>query len=76
MKKKLVRHGNSRALVLDKTLLELLGIGEEETEVTLSVVDHSLLVRRASAEEQDAAFERATRDSLAKYGDVYKRLAE
>ncbi len=30
MRKKLVRHGNSLALIIDKPILELLGIGEED----------------------------------------------
>lgn len=76
MRKKLVRHGNSRALVIDRALIELLGLGEDD-EVEISVQDQTLVVRPASTEsERDEAFDRALHESVAQYSDVYKRLAE
>lgn len=77
MRKKLVRHGNSRAIVLDKTLLELLGIGEEDTEVSIETDGRCLTVRKAEAQDARAErFEQAMARCEKRYADVLERLAE
>lgn len=76
MRKKLVKHGNSRALVIDKAILELLDV-DDDTDFEIRLQGESLTVTpvTAAAERADR-FELAVRESLEKYGDVYRRLAE
>jgi antitoxin component of MazEF toxin-antitoxin module len=76
MMKKLTRLGNSSALVIDKPILELLGIGPETfleistdgKSLTLTPVD----VRYPTKEEMDAAIDHVKE----KYGDVLRRLGD
>lgn len=76
MRKRLVRHGNSRAIVIDKTLMELVGL-DEDGEVQLTVEGDSLvIVPVRKPDSREAKFERALHESLEKYADVYRRLAE
>lgn len=44
MRKKLVKHGNSLALIIDKPILELLGIGEDDGEVEMMTDGSRLIV--------------------------------
>ena len=77
MVKKLVRHGNSRALIIDKRILELLGV-TEDTEFAITTDGKSLtLTPITSAEDKRRqAFERALEDANQKWGGLSKRLAE
>ena len=43
MKKKLVKHGNSSALVLDKAILKLLGI-TEDAEFNITILGNKMLI--------------------------------
>lgn len=74
--KKLTRLGNSSALVIDKPILELLGIGPE-TFLQIRTDGESLVltpveVRKATKEEFEAALERVT----TKYSEVLRRLGD
>ena len=75
MIKKLTKHGNSLALVIDRPILELLKI-DPETPLDISTDGKQLIVApvKASArrEKFDAAQERAHRQ----YGSAFKKLAE
>ena len=76
MKKRLVRHGNSRALVIDKAILDLLKI-DDDTELEVVTDGRSLTITparewEARREQLDAALERIER----RYEDTLKRLAE
>ena len=75
MKKKLTRSGNSVALVLDKPLLEQLGM-DENTEVELSTNGDVLVVTPI----RDAARRRKLRKIVEQmdeqYSGVFQRLAE
>jgi antitoxin component of MazEF toxin-antitoxin module len=76
MRKKLVRHGNSRALVIDKAILELLKV-EDDTEFDIQMRGTSLVVTpMTAATERAERLEEAIRESLEAYGDTYRRLAE
>ena len=76
MRKKLVRHGNSRALVIDKAILELLKI-DDDTEVDVSVNGQTLVITPALEEEAARErFDSAVERSLRRYDGVFKRLAE
>jgi antitoxin component of MazEF toxin-antitoxin module len=75
MIKKLTRTGNSVALVLDKPLLEQLGL-DEGAEVELSTNGQVLVV----TPKRDPAREQRFRKSLdkinQKYAGVFRRLSE
>jgi len=77
MIKKLVRHGNSRALIIDKPILELLG-ADENSEFTITTDGVSLTITpvKSAEEERRLAFEDAAEQSLARYGSTFKRLSE
>lgn len=49
MLKTLSRVGNSKALILDKTLLELMGVDAESGAVEVQIHGDALVVRRAAA---------------------------
>lgn len=77
MIKKLVRHGNSRALIIDKPILELIG-ANEDSEFTIVTDGKSLTITpvKSAEEERRIAFEYAAEEALKRYGDTFRRLAE
>ena len=77
MIKKLVRHGNSRAIVIDKPVLDLLNIGED-TEIEIITDGNSLIMRpvRIADSERKRAFEVAAEEAIDKYGSVFKKLSK
>ncbi len=76
MRKKLVKHGNSRALVIDKAILELMR-ADDDTAFDIQMRGESLVVTPVmDATERTKRFEDAVRESLEAYGDTYRRLAE
>jgi len=64
MTKKLARHGNSRALVIEKPILDLLGI-DDNTTLQLHTDGESLILTPVTAEERSAAI-RATGQKIAR----------
>jgi antitoxin component of MazEF toxin-antitoxin module len=76
MLKKLVRHGNSRAIVIDKAILELLKI-DDETELGLSTDGRSLKITPVTDEAARATRLTALSDRIMDENeDLYRRLAE
>lgn len=77
MIKKLVRHGNSRALIIDKPILELLG-ANEDSEFTITTNGRSLTITPVHSDEEERrlAFEYAAEAALTKYGETFRRLSE
>ncbi len=76
MPKKLVRHGNSRAIVIDKAILELLKI-DDETELELTTDGRSLRVTPATeAVARRARLDEALARIDARYPETLRRLAE
>ena len=75
MRKRLTRHGNSVAVVIDKPILELLNI-DSESEVELTTDGSSLVISPVVDEEDEARFEAALAKGHKKYGRMLKRLAE
>ncbi len=76
MIKRLRKVGNSNALILDKALMELVGL-EENAEVQVTVHSGSLVLtpthpRTATPEEFEAAFAYVTK----KWGTALRRLAQ
>ncbi len=74
MLKKLTRHGNSLALVIDKGVLELLNI-DEQTPLEISTDGTILLVSPVRDEKRRRQFQEALARTNAKYGRSLKRLA-
>jgi antitoxin component of MazEF toxin-antitoxin module len=75
MTKKLTRHGNSLALVIDKPILELLNI-DEDTGLNVSTDGRSLVVSPVLSAKEDARFRAALKRVHKKYGRTLKALAE
>lgn len=75
MVKRLTRHGNSMALVIDKGVLDLLKI-TEKTPLDISTDGRVLLVAPVEDPDRRKAFEKALAQSHKKFGRVYKRLAQ
>lgn len=75
MIKKLSRHGNSLALVIDRSILELLGI-DEATSLEVSTDGEALVVAPVRDKKRRKRFEQALAASNRRYGKALKRLAE
>lgn len=73
--KTLTRHGNSLALVLDKPILEMLGIGPE-TPLQISTDGHRLIIVPKREPLSEEAFKAALRGVNDEFGDVLKNLAK
>ena len=74
MLKKLTRHGNSLALVLDKGVLDLLNI-DSETPLEISTDGSLLLISPVRDEKRRRQFQDALEKTNARYHRVLKRLA-
>ena len=74
MLKKLTRHGNSLALVLDKGIIELLNI-DSETPLEISTDGSLLLITPVRDEKRRRQFKDALEKTNARYGGTLKRLA-
>lgn len=75
MIKKLSKHGNSLAIVIDRPILELLGI-DENTPLEIRTDGRAIMVEPVDAAQRAADFEKALQDTNDRYGEVLKRLAE
>lgn len=75
MKKKLTRSGNSVALVLDKPLLEQLGL-EENAEVELSTNGDVLVMTPVRDAVGEQRFRRSAEKIATKYAGLFKRLSQ
>jgi antitoxin MazE len=75
MLKKLSRHGNSLALVIDKGVLELLNI-DDQTPLEISTDGASLLISPVRDEIRRQQFQEAVGKANVKYGHALKRLAD
>ena len=74
MLKKLTRHGNSLALVLDKGVLELLNI-DAKTLLEISTDGSLLLITPVRDEKRRRQFNDALEKTNARYARTLKRLA-
>jgi antitoxin component of MazEF toxin-antitoxin module len=75
MIKKLTRTGNSIALVLDKPLLEELGL-DENAEVEVSTNGQVLVITPKRSSARDRKFRKAVEKVNSKYAGLFKRLSE
>jgi antitoxin component of MazEF toxin-antitoxin module len=75
MRKRLTRTGNSLALVLDRPLLEAVGI-KAETTVDVSTNGDVIVVTPVRARKRARKLDAALEEINARYAGVFKRLAE
>lgn len=75
MMKKLTRHGNSLALVIEKGVLELLNI-DDKTPLDISTDGKMLIIAPVRDEKRRRQFEAALEKVNRKYGRALKRLAD
>jgi len=73
--KKLTRTGNSVALVLDKPLLEELGL-DEGSEVEVSTNGQILIVTPKRNSSRERRFRKSAGKIHRKYAGLFKRLSE
>lgn len=75
MIKKLARHGNSMALVIDRGVLDLLNI-KEDTPLNITTDGNVLIVAPVHDAKRRKLFEAGLSEGNAKYGRMLKRLAD
>jgi len=73
--KKLTRHGNSLALVIDRPILDLLKI-DPETPLDVSTDGRQLIIAPAKPSARREKFEAAQRWAHKRYAKAFKKLAE
>ena len=73
--KKLTKHGNSYSLIIDKPILELIGI-DKTTLLEISTPDGESLLLRPIDEENEKEFDQALNEVNRKYTKALKRLAK
>jgi len=75
MVKKLTRHGNSLALIIDRAVLDLLKI-DADTPLDISTNGDVLVIRPIRNPERQAAFSRALESVNTRYSRTVRRLAD
>ena len=75
MIKRLTKHGNSLALVIDRGVLDLLDI-DVDTPLSISTDGSSLIVSPVRDADRRAKFMAALGDANTRYGRALKRLAD
>ncbi|TAJ08566.1 MAG: AbrB/MazE/SpoVT family DNA-binding domain-containing protein [Nitrospirae bacterium] len=75
MIKKLQKHGNSVALVIEKPVMEALGI-TEETPLQVTVNGNALVVTPANVGIGPERMKEIIKDIRKRYGPMLKRLAD
>ena len=75
MFKRLVKHGKSLALVIDRPFLDLLHI-DAETFLDIQIDGKSLVVTPVQADDRRNKFLEALESANRKYGRALKKLAE
>ena len=75
MRKKLTRTGNSLALALDKPLLDQVGI-DADTPLEVSTDGQIIVISPARDTRRTAKLKAIAAEAHAKYGGVFRRLAE
>ena len=75
MLKKLTKHGNSLALVIDRPILDLLKI-DTDTALDISTDGKRLIIAPAQASERRKRFDAAQELAHKRYGEAFKKLAQ
>jgi antitoxin MazE len=75
MIKRLTKHGNSLALIIDRSILELLRI-DAETPLSITTDGECLVISPARDAARQRRFRRALENVNTRYARALKRLAE
>ena len=77
MSKKLTRHGDSYALIIDKPLLKILNISEH-TILNISVQDGALIIKpvQMSTSKKNQSIKKIAQEIMEEYSDVFEKLAK
>ncbi len=75
MRKKLTKTGNSLALVLDKPLLDQVGI-DASTSLEVSTDGQVIVISPVRSRQRTAKLKRVVEEAHRRYGGVFRRLAE
>ncbi len=75
MVKRLTRHGNSLALVIDRGVLDLLDI-DAETPLSVTTDGKCLIVTPVRSPQRERRFRAALQEVNRRYGRALKRLAD
>jgi antitoxin MazE len=76
MTKRLTKHGNSWALVIEKPILELLGI-DPKTDLEIKTDGQNIIISpQLSLEQRRRQFEEALAETNRLYGGMLERLAQ
>lgn len=75
MVKRLTRHGNSLALVIDRGVLDLLDI-DAETPLSVTTDGKCLIVTPVRSPQRERRFHAALQEVNRRYGRALKRLAD
>jgi len=76
IRKRLTKHGNSYALIIERPILELLGI-DSDTLLQISTPDgSSIVITPVKSEQQREQFASSLEKVNKKFGRALKRLAE
>jgi antitoxin component of MazEF toxin-antitoxin module len=75
MVKRLIQHGNSAALIIDKPIMEILKITNETT-FELSTDGRNLILSPQIDNDQETAVIHSLKKINKKYGSVLRRLGE
>ncbi len=75
MIKRLTKHGNSLALVIDRGVLDLLEI-DADTPLSITTDGNCLIVAPIRDEERRKRLEEAVREGNRRYGRALRRLAD
>jgi antitoxin MazE len=75
MVKKLTKHGNSLALVIDRPILDILKI-DPDTPLDVSTDGKQLIIAPAKSSGRRTKFESAQEWAHKRYGKTFRKLAE
>jgi antitoxin MazE len=75
MLKKLTKHGNSLALVIDRPILDLLKI-DADTPLDVSTDGRQLIISPAKPTTRRKRFDAAQEWAHKRYGNAFRKLAE
>lgn len=75
MSKKLVKHGNSLALVIDKPILELMHFKSTD-EFEMSTDGEQLIIRRSNAAKDREHLDKWLKKADKRFGEAFKALSK
>lgn len=75
MSKKLSKHGNSLALVIEKPILKILKI-DQNTDLEINIENGALIIKPLKNNQNKKTLHDTANEIMDKYNDVFKKLAK